>query len=129
MIRAALLALAGLAVSPVLAQDTSVPVQAGPSVLSGSGAVLRGLDKVSGHKMDVELSRGGRAVIFGLDVRLGDCRYPRRNPTGDGYALLEVRRVGHPEIEFEGWMVASAPALNALDDPRYDVWLVRCKIS
>ncbi|MEC8294787.1 MAG: DUF2155 domain-containing protein, partial [Pseudomonadota bacterium] len=27
---------------------------------------------------------------------------------------------------FRGWMMASAPALNALDHARYDVWPLRC---
>ncbi len=30
---------------------------------------------------------------------------------------------------FSGWMIASSPALNALDNPRYDVWLLRCNNS
>jgi len=124
VIRAVLICLAGLVVTPALAQETSAP-----NAVSGTGAVLRGLDKVNGHRMDVELSRGGRAVVFGLDVRLDDCRYPRNNPSGDGYALLTVRRLGDPKVLFEGWMIASSPALNALDDPRYDVWVLRCMIS
>ncbi|MCW8843320.1 MAG: DUF2155 domain-containing protein, partial [Rhodobacteraceae bacterium] len=28
---------------------------------------------------------------------------------------------------FQGWMIASSPALSALDHPRYDVWVLRCK--
>ncbi|MGB0800115.1 MAG: DUF2155 domain-containing protein, partial [Planktomarina sp.] len=28
-----------------------------------------------------------------------------------------------------GWMVASSPALNALEHPRYDIWVLRCKTS
>jgi hypothetical protein len=28
---------------------------------------------------------------------------------------------------FSGWMIASSPALNAMDHPRYDVWLLRCQ--
>ncbi len=30
---------------------------------------------------------------------------------------------------FSGWMLASAPALNAMDHPRYDVWALRCITS
>ncbi|WP_420837194.1 DUF2155 domain-containing protein [Chachezhania antarctica] len=121
--RALVLLLAGLVATPALPQAPSV------NAVSGTGAILRGLDKVNGHGMDVELSRGGRAVIFGLDVRLDDCRYPPNNPSGDGFALLTIRRLGDPKVLFEGWMIASSPALNALDDPRYDVWVLRCMIS
>ena len=27
---------------------------------------------------------------------------------------------------FSGWMLASSPALSALDHPRYDVWVLSC---
>jgi len=96
---------------------------------SASGAILRGLDKVNGKTMDVELSTGGRAAVFGLDVALADCRYPTGNPTGEAYAFLTVRETDKPEIWFEGWMIASAPALSALDHSRYDVWVLRCITS
>jgi hypothetical protein len=96
---------------------------------SGSGAVLRGLDKVNGRTMDVELQSGGVAEIFGLNVALADCRYPPENPTGDAFAFLTVREIDKPEIRFEGWMIASSPALNALDHARYDVWVLRCITS
>ena len=96
---------------------------------SGTGAALRGLDKVNGQTVDVELSNGGRASVFGLDVALADCRYPVDNPTGDAYAFLTIREKDKPEIWFEGWMIASAPALNALDHSRFDVWVLRCITS
>lgn len=114
---AAILAGLGLSVS---AQDEAQ---------SGSGALLRGLDKVNGQTVDVELHTGGTAIVFGLDVALADCRYPVDNPTGDAFAYLTVREKGKAETWFEGWMIASAPALSALDHSRYDVWLLRCITS
>ena len=32
-------------------------------------------------------------------------------------------------LTFAGWMIADSPALNALDHPRYDVWVLRCITS
>lgn len=32
-----------------------------------------------------------------------------------------------PDRIFEGWMFASTPALNALEHPVYDVWVIDCK--
>ena len=96
---------------------------------SGSGAVLRGLDKVNGQTVDVELSVSGRASVFGLDVALADCRYPADNPTSDAYAFLTIREEAQQEVWFEGWMIASAPALSALDHSRFDVWVLRCITS
>jgi len=111
--------LAGLGISAV-AQDEAE---------SGRGAVLRGLDKVNGQTVDVELRSGGMAAVFGLDVVLADCRYPADNPTGDAFAFLTIREKNKSEIWFEGWMIASAPALSALDHARFDVWVLRCITS
>ncbi|MEM1379301.1 MAG: DUF2155 domain-containing protein [Pseudomonadota bacterium] len=30
---------------------------------------------------------------------------------------------------FKGWMFASSPALNALEHPTYDVWVISCKMA
>jgi len=94
--------------------------------VSGSGAVLRGLDKVNGRTMDADLQVGGSAELFGLLVTLTDCRYPADNPTGDAFAFLTIRARDSGVVHFEGWMIASSPALSALDHSRYDIWVLRC---
>ena len=111
-----------------LCLGTAVFAQVGGAA-SGSGVVLRGLDKVNGRTIDVEVNSGGTIDIFGLDVRLADCRYPAENPTGDAFAFLTIRENDMSSPEFEGWMIASSPALNALDHSRYDVWVLRCITS
>lgn len=93
---------------------------------SGPGAMLRGLDKVSGQTLDVQIANGQTETVFGLDVALGDCRYPADNPTGDAFAYLTIWEQGKSEQLFDGWMIATSPALNALDHARYDVWVIRC---
>ena len=96
---------------------------------SGRGVVLRGLDKVNGRTVDVEVNSGLTVPVFGLDVGLSDCRYPADNPTGEAYAFLTIHERRDASLQFEGWMIASAPALNALDHSRYDVWVLRCITS
>ncbi|WP_109463996.1 DUF2155 domain-containing protein [Albibacillus kandeliae] len=123
MIRA-LAAAAVLLTAPAVAQD-----QGAERVASGQGAVLRGLDKVSGQTVDVEIYSGGGAAVLGLEVEMADCRYPVDNPTGDAFAFVTVHETEKPDILFRGWMIASAPALNALDNSRYDVWVLRCITS
>jgi hypothetical protein len=123
-----IMALAGLLsilTAPTLVQDDAPRDQ----VVSGRGAVLRGLDKVSGHTVDIELRTGAMQQVFGLQVALSDCRYPANNPTGDAFAYLTILENGSRTTEFEGWMIASTPALNALDHSRYDVWVLRCITS
>jgi hypothetical protein len=111
---------------------TDLP-QGGPPQISaqqgerGTGVVLRALDKVSGATTDLELTAGISGEMFGLEVGLTECRYPAGNPAGDAFAYLVIREIGQEQgVAFTGWMVASSPALSALDHARYDVWVLRC---
>ncbi|MDM7930906.1 DUF2155 domain-containing protein [Tabrizicola sp.] len=102
--------------SPALAQE----------FVESDGATLRFLDRLTSETGDVILSRGQAARFGGLVVRLDSCRYPADNPTSDASAHLTViSAAGETEL-FNGWMLASSPALSALDHPRYDVWVLDC---
>lgn len=94
----------------------------------GVGAVLRGLDKINGQARDIDLSNGEATEFGRLTVELAQCRYPEGNPAGDAYAFMTIRETASGRELFSGWMLASSPALNALEHPRYDVWVLRCKI-
>lgn len=110
-----------VAALPVLAQDVQTA--------TGNGAVLRVLDKINGEVMDLDLPNGTGGAAWRMQVELGECRYPVGNPSGDAFAFVTLRHEGTVEPLFRGWMIASAPALNALDHPRYDVWVIRCTTS
>lgn len=98
-------------------------------VQAAPGAILRTLDKISGSVEDITIPSGGNAKIGRIDVSLFQCRYPAANPSGNAYAYLEVFDAGETAPAFRGWMIAASPALNALDHPRYDVWVMRCTTS
>ena len=94
------------------------------------GAMLRGLDKLTGDLVDFELQNGYSLNFGALRVDMAQCRHPEDNATGEAYAYLTIlENNGEGASVFEGWMIASSPALNALDHPRYDVWVLRCKTS
>ena len=115
MIRAALCLM--LMATPLAALDT----------VRASGAMLRGLDKVSGRTTDLPLQIG-QAVRYGrLEIRLGECRYPAGDPSSDAFAQLTITDLRQNATVFSGWMIASSPALSALDDARYDVWVMSCQ--
>lgn len=112
-------------VTPGTRAETVAPLIDG-EVARGKGALLRGLDKVSGQSTDLPVNVG-EAVDFGrLEVRLGECRYPAADPESDAFAQLTITDRNARKALFSGWMVASSPALSALDDARYDVWVVAC---
>lgn len=93
------------------------------------GVVLRALDKISGEVVDFDLTPGQTKQLGRIQVTLNECRYPTGNPAGDAFAYLIIRNAGADASVFEGWMIASSPALNALDHSRYDVWALRCITS
>ncbi|VAW01795.1 cellulase-like protein [hydrothermal vent metagenome] len=107
-------------------EDTDENVTQNKAVL-GTGAVLRGLDKVDGQVTDMTLPNGMVAEIGRLSVELKECRYPADDSISDAYAFMTIRDITTSNVLFSGWMLASSPALNALEHPRYDVWVLRCK--
>lgn len=96
-------------------------------VVLGKGVLLRGIDKVSGYVTDLEIANGEVADFERLSVELGECRHPADDAALDAYAFLTIRDKESGEEFFSGWMLASSPALNAMEHPRYDVWVLRCK--
>ncbi len=107
-----------------------VTTEVASPVLKGQGALLRGLDRLNGEVVDIELQNGFSVAFGDLRVDLAECRHPEDNATGEGYAYLTIYD-GIEAVDplFQGWMVASSPALNALDHPRFDLWVMRCETT
>lgn len=101
-----------------------VPVAA-QEVTSGKGALLRGLDKVAGTTIDLRILNGETANLGPLAITVSDCRFPKDNPSADAFAHVAITATGN-QVLFDGWMIASSPALSALDHPRFDVWAIAC---
>lgn len=124
---------AGLAVLALAVAPSADPLQAQDeaqvAVAQGSGALLRGLDKVAGASRDIELAVGDSANFGRLTITLSECRFPVDNPAADAFAHLVIRDALIEEPVFRGWMIASSPALNALDHQRFDIWVIRCTSS
>ena len=86
-------------------------------------------DKELYNMNDFEVPNGATAAFARLEVTVRECRFPAGNPSGGAYAFLTIREAAKSDLLFEGWMIASSPALNALDHPRYDVWMLSCLTS
>lgn len=114
MIRLALALL--LLAAPAAAQE----------VTASTGGTLRWLDKMTGATADIELGAGQAAVSGRLTIQLDECRYPTANPSSDAFAHLTISEEKRETPVFSGWMMASSPAVSALEHPRYDVWVLRC---
>ncbi len=112
----------------VLTQEPNPNYDSGVVALEAPGAILRALDKTVGRSTDIDIARGQTVLLGRIAVRLIECRYPEDNPEAEAYAHIQVLDLEGVEL-FDGWMIASSPALVALEHPRYDVWVLRCRIS
>jgi hypothetical protein len=92
-------------------------------------AVLQGLDKITARVSKVTIGVDDIGAYGTLRITVRACR--KRPPTEppESAAFLEIsdQKPGEPPVAlFSGWMFASSPALNALEHPVYDVWVLDC---
>lgn len=101
----------------------------------GNTAILRGLDKVTARTRDFEAPIGEEVRFGALAITVQYCRKrpPEEPPEVFAFVEVEDRRTDGfgEEVDgeriFSGWMFASNPALNALEHPVYDVWVIDCR--
>lgn len=93
-------------------------------------AVLRALDKITARveQIDVPLEQPFK---FGtMIITLHACRTapPEEKPESAAFLdITEMKPDAHETPIFRGWMFASSPALSAMENPLYDVWVIGCK--
>ncbi len=92
--------------------------------------VLQGLDKVTARVSRLE-APVGQFIRFGtLEIVARTCnkRPPTETPESAAFLDISESRPGEPASDvFRGWMFASSPALNSMEHPVYDVWVLDCK--
>jgi hypothetical protein len=94
------------------------------------GVILGGLDKVAARTKKFEVNLKQRVVYNTLIVTVHACktRPPEEPPESAAFLEVQERKSdGTVQTVFSGWMFASSPALNALEHPVYDVWVISCK--
>jgi len=93
---------------------------------AANAGVLRGLDTITGTVGNFQISVGETLQFERLNITLEACRYPPGDIDRDAFALLAIQDIREDTPRFHGWMIASSPALAALDHPRYDIWVIGC---
>ena len=106
--------------------------QASAESLEGDIVILRALDKVTARTKDLFVPIDETAIFGSIAVRPRKCLKRPPEETPETSAFLEISELREEEENlplFTGWMFASSPAINALEHPVYDVWVIDCKIS
>ncbi len=102
---------------------------AGAAEIPTNTAQMQAMDKITGrvNVINVPVNAEMRFGSFSIVVR--DCRTRSPEETPENFAFVDVAdTVGENQQVniFKGWMLSSSPALNAVEHPVYDVWLLKC---
>ncbi len=115
---------------------TLLPVSAAAENLKGNAVVLRTLDKVTATTEDYTVRIGDELKYGSLTVAVKHCEKKPPEDVPETYAFLQIDDLkldgkgdaGEQERVFSGWMLASNPAISALDHSVYDIWVIDCKV-
>jgi hypothetical protein len=102
-------------------------------------AVLQALDKVTAETVRFEAAVGQPVRYKTLVFTVKACEQAAEDePQEDSIAYMTVdsqpraapgKPTPPPRQVFKGWMYASSPALNPLQHPVYDAWLITCRAA
>jgi hypothetical protein len=93
--------------------------------------ILRALDKITARISELEAPDNVPIRFGSLNIQARICRSEPPEEKPETYAFLEIDdtdKSGVTTRVFSGWMLASSPALNPLEHPVYDVWVISCRI-
>lgn len=92
-------------------------------------AHMQAMDKITGKvsEIDVPVNSLVKFGSFSILVRKCITRTPEETPENTAFVdVVDDYNNQEPVNIFKGWMLSSSPALNAVEHPIYDVWLLKC---
>lgn len=102
----------------------------------GDAVIIRTLDKVTATTEDFTVKIGDTLSYASLKIDVKHCETKPPEEIPETFAFLQIfekrldknRKPIDDAKLFSGWMLASSPAMSALDHPVYDVWVLGCKV-
>ena len=97
--------------------------------IEGNKLVIQGLDKITARIQTFEVDVGETHKFGVLDIFVERCVFSKPIFKPESLAFIKIKDNSDrlSEVKFSGWMFASSPALNALENPVYDVSILDCK--
>ena len=97
--------------------------------IEGNKLVIQGLDKITARIQTFEVDVGQTYKFGVLDIFVERCVFSKPIFKPESLAFIKIKDNSDrlSEVKFSGWMFASSPALNALENPVYDVSILACK--
>lgn len=116
--------LACSAIGSVLAIATAQGVE-----VERNTAQMQAMDKITGRVSVIEVPVNGEVAFGSFSIVVRNCKTTPPEETPENYAFVDVTDSSFGKSQFnifKGWMMSSSPALNAIEHPIYDVWLLKC---
>lgn len=121
---------AALLFVPSLAAVSGAAAATAPEqMIVRTSAKLQWLDKVTARTSTFTIAVGETKAMGSLRITLRACKENPPIEPPEAAAFLEVAEIKpgeQAEPVFSGWMFASSPALSAMENPIYDVWVLSC---
>ena len=97
--------------------------------IEGNKLLIQGLDKITARIQTFEVDVGKTYEFGVLDIFVERCVFSKPIFKPESLAFIKIKDNSDrlSEVKFRGWMFASSPALNALENPVYDVSILDCK--
>ena len=97
--------------------------------IEGNRLVIQGLDKITARISTFEVNVSQTYKFGVLDIFVERCIFskPIFKPESLAYISIKDNTDRLSEVKFKGWMFASSPALNALENSVYDISILACK--
>ena len=94
-----------------------------------NSALMQSMDKVTGRVSKITVPVNSKISYGDFSLVLRACKKRPAEETPENFAFVDVtdKSFGKDEYNiFRGWMLSSAPGINSIEHPIYDVWLLEC---
>lgn len=94
-----------------------------------NAALMQAMDKVTGRVNKITIPVNTKISFGDFSFVLRACKKRPAEETPENFAFIDAadKSFGSEEYNiFRGWMLSSAPGMNAIEHPIYDVWLLEC---
>lgn len=92
-------------------------------------AEMQAMDKITGRVSIINVPVDGEVRFGTFSVVVRSCKKTAEGEVPEDFAFVDVTDKSFDQEEyniFKGWMMSSSPAINAVEHPIYDVWLLKC---
>ena len=106
-----------------------IGIEAQAAEIPTNTAQMQAMDKITGRVSVINVPVNAEVKFGSFSVLVRDCRTRSPEETPENFAFVDVADTvnGNEQVNiFKGWMLSSSPALNAIEHPVYDVWLLKC---